>query len=336
MSRPIYAFLPSGKSTSIKRKRLLEPDLANKRVNVNENHKIRVPIKNQSEHVYQQNASVIRLFSALDQALVYHHAINNGEGTASFHYLQHSLETQAKKSFTLESLERIVSVWPESFKILPTVILFNGKRIGSLSIDFPTKEFNLAARLKQFRSRLELSPSITVDLKKIIPKNVSSNTIICHPEKKRQAIQEPEKKTTSTSDASIDSSKSLKYRQTSLLERIRFKHTQNTRTSPAFEQLNALQKLSNIVECLFVLLATYPRKSAFSMSEVVTALTSSLKHPLSTAEIQKLLTILVNTLPKFCQIIKISDTLSAIKFYRNYKLAEIKKIIESKQMELQV
>ncbi|EMR10087.1 hypothetical protein PNEG_01836 [Pneumocystis murina B123] len=336
MSRPIYAFLPSRKSTSIKRKRLLEPELANKRINVDQNHKIRVPIKNQNENVHQQDTSIIKIFSALDQALVYHHAISYGEGTASFHYLQHSLETQAKKSFTLESLERIVSIWPESFKISPTIILFNGKRIGSLSIDFPTKEFNLAARLKQFRSRLELSQSITTDLKKIIPKNVSSNTIICLPEKKKQAIQELEKKTTSTSDTSIDSNKSLKYRQTSLLERIRFKHTRNTHTSPAFEQLNSLQKLSNIVECLFVLLATYPRKSAFSMSEVVTVLTSSLKHPLSITEIHKLLAVLVNTLPKFCQIIKISDTLSAIKFYRNYKLAEIKKIIELKQIELQV
>ncbi|QSL65890.1 hypothetical protein MERGE_000170 [Pneumocystis wakefieldiae] len=336
MSRPIHAYLPPGKPTSVKRKRILEPGSANKRANLDQSYKINVPIKNLNDDEHQQDSSIIKIFSAIDQALVYHHAINNGEGTASFHYLQNSLETQAKKSFTLESLEKIVSIWPESFKISPTVILFNGKRVGSLSIDFPTKEFNLAARLKQFRSRLELSQSIAVDLKKIIPKNVSSNTVICMPEKKRQAIQELEKKTTSTSDTSIDSNKSLKYRQTSLLERIRFKHSRNTYTSPAFEQLNSLQKLSNIVECLFVLLATYPRKSAFSMSEVVTALTSSLKHPLSINEIQKLLNVLVNTLPKFCQIIKISDTLSAIKFYRNYKLAEIKRIIKLKQIELQV
>ncbi|KAG5439044.1 hypothetical protein PCANB_002376 [Pneumocystis canis] len=335
MSKPIYTFLPPGKPKLIKRKKSLEYELSNKRVNVKQNCKNEVTIEHQDSNKNQLDTSIINIFSALDHALVYHHATNGGEGEISFHNLQHSIEMQTKIPFTLESLEKIISIWPNSFKICPTTILFNGTQIGSLSIDFPTKKFNLAARLKQFRTYLESPPSTIINLKDLISKNTSKNNIIYFPEKK-QAIQELQKKPISAIPSdTINFNKSLKYRQASLLERIRFKHTQNTQTSSNITHLISLQKLSNIVDCLFVLLATYPRKSAFSMSEVVTALTSSLKQPLSNDEIYDLLNVLTNTLPNFCQIIKISDTLSAIKFYRNYKLLDIKKSLELEQIKLQ-
>ncbi|CCJ29575.1 unnamed protein product [Pneumocystis jirovecii] len=334
MSKPIYTFLPPGKPTSIKRKKPLGPELPNKRINVEENYRNQVSKEKENPNTHQLNTSIVSIFSALDNALVYYRAINNGEGSASFHHLQQSVEMQAKKSFTLESLETIINIWPDSFKISPVIILFNGTRIGSLSIDFPSKKFNLTTRLKQFRSYLESPPFNNINLKELIPKNPSKDNIYFS-EKKKQAIQGLQKKTISTISSSPIDHKGLKYRQASLLERIRFKHTQNMQISSNFTHLAALQKLSNIIDCLFILLATYPSKSAFSISEVVTALTSSLKQPLSNSEIQHSLTVLANTFPEFCQIIKISNTLSAIKFHRNYKFAELKKNLELKQTEFQ-
>ncbi|KAG4303796.1 hypothetical protein PORY_002794 [Pneumocystis oryctolagi] len=336
MSKPIYTFLPPGKPASVKRKNSLESEFSNKRANIEQNPKNHSLTENSNSTICQIDTSIISIFSALDNALVYHRAINCGEGIASFHHLQHSVEMQTKKSFTLESLETIMSIWPDSFKICPAIVLFNGTKIGSLFIDFPTKKFNLATRLKQFRSFLKSPPFTAVNLKKLIPKNPFKSNITCFPEKKKQMIQELQKKPISSISSDIVThNKSLKYRQVSLLERIRTKHAQNEQISSDSSYLAAFQKLSSIVDCLFILLTTYPRKSSFSISEVITVLTSSLKQPLSNDEIRNSLTVLADTLPEFCQIIKISDTLSAIKFCRDYKLSEIKKSLESKQIQFQ-
>ncbi|KAG5519068.1 hypothetical protein PMAC_002154 [Pneumocystis sp. 'macacae'] len=227
MSRPIYTFLPSKKPTTVKRKKPLEPELPNKRINVEENCKDQVSKKKKNLDIHKIDTSIVSIFSALDNALVYYRAINNGEGSVSFHHLRQSVEMQAKKSFTLESLETIMRIWPDSFKISPVVILFNGTRIGSLSIDFPSEKFNLAVRLKQFRSCLESLSLNDINLKELIPKNPSEGNI-CFSEKKKQAIQELQKKTVSTVPSDIVDHKSLKYRQVSLLERARLHTFENT------------------------------------------------------------------------------------------------------------